>query len=180
MDSTLMGVVVGGVIALLPSLATAVVSIVNERQKQRYEMDLKRVDQECTAKITAIQKYSESIGVCIALKSPESYRDYMACFERLSLYVSSDTFQVMLLVDDPRKLSPDDQYLIKLSILLRRELLSASSSYTPACDHQQKRTGKAAQKFHHFFSHCRAAILTQPSNPADPVENSAERSKEKG
>lgn len=180
MDKTLLGVIIGGVIALLPSLVTAVVSIVNEQQKQRHEKVMKRVDQECTAKITAIQQYSESIGVCIALKSPESYRDYMANFQRLSLYVSNETFQAMLLIDDPRKLYPDDTELVQLSILLRNELFTASSSYAPARDHQQKRAGKAAQKLHHFFSQCRTAIFPKPANPSDPVEHSTDQPESKG
>lgn len=170
MDQTLLGVIVGGSIALLPSLVTAIVGIVNEWQKHRHEMELKRIDQECTAKIEAIQRYSESIGVCIASNSPQSYRDYMANFERLSLYVSGETLAEMLMLDDPRKLNPDDPDLIKLSVLLRKELFSASAKYAPAHNHQQKRSGKATQKLHHFLSQCRAAILPHPSNPADPVE----------
>lgn len=176
MDNALLGVIVGGIIALLPTLATAIISIVTERQKQRHEIMMKRLEQECASKISAIQHYSESIGACIALKSSDSYRDYMANFQRLSLYVSSKTFAAMILIDDPRKLNPDDQELIELSVLLRNELLSASSGYNPANNHQQKSAGNTAQKLHHFFSQCRAAIIPHPANPSDPVERSTDRS----
>lgn len=174
MDNALLGVIVGSVIALLPTLATAIISIVTERQKQRHEIMMKRLEQECAAKISAIQQYSESIGACIALKSSDSYRDYMANFQRLSLYVSTKTFAAMILIDDPRKLNPDDRELIELSVLLRGELLAASSGYNPASNRQQKRTCKATQKLHHFLSQCRAAIIPHPTNPADPVERGAD------
>lgn len=180
MDKTLLGVIVGGVIALLPSLVNAIVSIVNEWQKQRHELEMKRVEWECTAKIDAIRQYSESIGVCMATNSPDAYRDYMANFERLSLYVSDETYQAMLAIDDPRRIDSGDQEVLALSALLRTEMLAASSSYVPARDHQQKRAGKATQHLHHFFSQCRATILPQPSNPADPVEHNPDQPKHEG
>lgn len=180
MDKTILGVIVGGVIALLPSLATAVVSIVNEHQKQQHEMAMKRIEWECSAKIDAIRQYSESIGACLASNSPAVYRDYMASFERLSLYVSDETYLAMLKVDDPRTIDPADRDLRALGVLLRAEMLSASSGQAPARNHQKKRTGKAAQKLHHFFSQCRAAFLPKPSYPAKPVESSADCTKHEG
>lgn len=180
MDNTLLGVIVGGVIALLPSLASVIVSLVNEHRKQQHEMEMKRIEWECSAKIEAIRQYSESIGVCMANQTTHAYRDYMANFERLSLYVSEETFKVMIDIGNPSQIDPDDPEMRALTKCLRKEMLSASSSHAPARDHQQKRTGKAAQKLHHFFSQCRAAILPQPSNPADPVERRTDRAERKG
>lgn len=174
MDKTLLGVIVGGVIALLPSLASTIVAIVNERQKQKHEMEMKRVEWESAAKIEAIRQYSDSIGACIASGNPETYRVYMANLQRLSLYVSEETYQAMLKIDDPRQLDPGEHDLRNLSALLRAEMLAASSSHAPTCDHQQKRTCKATQKLHHFLSQCRAAIIPHPTNPADPVERGAD------
>ena len=175
MDKTLLGVIIGGIIALLPSLTSAIVAIVNEQQKQKHEMEMKRVEWERTAKIEAIRQYSDAIGACIASGGPETYRVYMASLQRLSLYVSEETYQAMLKIDDPRQFDPGDHDLRFLRSLLRAEMLAASSSHTPARNHQQKRAGKAAQKLHHFFSQCRTAIIPHPSNPSDPVEHSADR-----
>lgn len=180
MDKTLLGVIVGGVIALLPSLASTIVAIVNERQKQKHEIEMKRVEWERAAKIEAIRQYSDSIGSCIVSGDLDTYRVYMANLQRLSLYVSEETYQAMLTIDDPRRLSSDEHDLRVLRALLRAEMLAASSGQAPAYDHQQKRTGKAAEQLHHFFSQCRAAIIPQPSNPADPVEHGADRTEHKG
>lgn len=182
MDSSLLGVIIGGCIALVPSAVNAVIAIVNEKSKQKHEITLKRIEWECTAKIDAIQKYSESIGLCIAkAETPDAYHQYMTAFERLALYVSEDTYRAMLNIDDPRMINPDDSDLRKLSLLLRDEMRQASAlSQKPAIYHQQKRPGKAAEQLHHFFSQCRAAFLSKPSHPSNPVKRSTDGSEHKG
>ena len=171
MDSSLLGVIIGGCLALLPALASALTSLVNQHIKHAHEIRMKRLEWESESKVDAIHKYSESIGKCIADRTDESYRAYMACFECLSLYVSDETYSAMVNLFDPRTADLDDLSLKIVNDRLRSELRSAIAlSQPPTCNSHQKRSRKAAHQFYHAVGKFWTAIAPHPFKPADPVE----------
>lgn len=181
MDGSLLGVIIGGCIAIVPSLIGSAISLINERHNRQYEERMKRRELECIAKIDALRQYCESLGSCIAVgKDSNLYREYMANFERLSLYVSEETYQAMIALDDPHDILPSDHEYIKLSACLRSEMASAlSSSDDPARYHKQERTRNAVQKIHHALSPLRAVFAARPSDPAKPVESCTDQAEHK-
>lgn len=135
MDSTILGVIIGGAIASVPAVAAAWFNFVDSNRRRRHEIDMKRIDTYDHDKSDAILDFSRILGEFAAFNfktSPSDsksklLREYSASFERLSLYVSEDTVSAISnlnMLDNYMYIETHDREYIAVRNMLRSEMHS--------------------------------------------------------
>lgn len=147
MNDTILGIVIGGVLTMIPTLYNSWLSRRDHHDQRMHELRLKRYDSIAAPNIDAIMNYAEKLGACISAFKPRSsqtdhadlLREYFTAYERLYPYVSMQTRRAMEAIENPCEFEIGDREIITLNACLGDELSNALDDATyPACERDQK------------------------------------------
>lgn len=132
MNETLLGVLIGGGIAALPVMLTALLNYLDSREKRKHELRIRKFDNIDLVRINALISYNEAIGNCMSIQSRKANPDkaeaafarYLEACERAYPYVSSET-QAAMCACDPINGDLTDSDIINLNRLMAVELRNA-------------------------------------------------------
>ena len=131
MKETLIASLIGGLLASIPNILSAISSGFSSRSARKHEIRMKKLELVDSAKVQAIRDFSDALGACMAIEKNSSAADraqtlrhYYACFERLTLYVCDQTYNAMNKLTDPIDSMPDDRDVSQLNACLRSEMQS--------------------------------------------------------
>lgn len=147
MDNTLLGVIIGGALGVIPAICTAWFSSRNDQKQRDHELKLKKYDLVIVPHVNVIMAFCEAIGKCMSMPkrsadSPEEqalYAEYLAAYERAYPYVSEETRKAMESVGDPWDYAVWDKEISHLNACLGSELRNAlNDACRPAGRRNQK------------------------------------------
>nr|DAH94489.1 MAG TPA: hypothetical protein [Caudoviricetes sp.] len=99
MDSSLISVIIGGSIALVPTIINIGIDFVKQRQQFQREMILKQIDLVDKPRIEALREYAYQIGAFLSNASiygdDFSENKYIAAQARAAAFVSAKTLKAM-------------------------------------------------------------------------------------
>lgn len=140
MSETLLGIIIGGAIGAVPSLSLAIIEVWKQRQQQKHELELKRLEMIEQPRLDAIREYARYAGAFLSdmLDDEFSTSRYLSAFERAIMFVSQETKEAMIkaspiilagyLTYDRRNITTDDKMLSPevqhLNSCLHREMNS--------------------------------------------------------
>ena len=132
MNETLLGVLIGGGIAALPVMLTALLNYLDSRERRKHELRIRKFDNIDLIRINTLISYNEAIGNCMSVqsrksnpeKAEEAYARYLAACERAYPYVSSET-QTAMCACDPISGDLTDSNILRLNRLMTIELRNA-------------------------------------------------------
>lgn len=165
MNDTLLGIVIGGVLTMIPTLYNAWLSRREHQDERTHELRLKRYDLITTPNIDAILNFAEKLGACLSVDKKKTsaddcarlLREYYVAYERLYPYVSLSTRRAMQAIIDPFGFGVDDCDIITLNACLGDELHNAlDDAAYPAGESNQKclnaKRAKVKNILHSFFA----------------------------
>lgn len=98
MDNSLLSVIIGGCIALVPTIISVCVEPLRQRRQFQREMFLKQIDLVDKPRIEALREYAYQLGAFLAgysLDNAFSENTFMAAQSRASAFVSPETLLAM-------------------------------------------------------------------------------------
>ena len=122
-NATLLSVLVGAAVTLLPNLLGQMLQQVNSSAQRKHEMRLKQYDALFVPQIEAIARYREKLGTCMGVASKDLdphdaqdlLQDYYSAYESVYPYLSSATQALMEALGDPFDWAPSDSDLSELN-----------------------------------------------------------------
>lgn len=133
MSEALLGIIIGGAIGIIPTLATCIIEFKKECLRQRHEFRMKRIELYETDRMRALKEYCNALGACIDIDPAHCdagslaklKSDYNKAFNGATLFVSRVTHEAMLNVCEPWELLIDDPDVVHLNRCLHAEVGSA-------------------------------------------------------
>lgn len=133
MSETLLGIIIGGAIGLIPTLTTCILDFRKERMRQRHELRMKKLELYETDRMHALKQYCAALGACLDINTnqydDESFdkmkSDYNKAFNSVSLFVSRTTYEAMLKVCEPWDKMITEPEIVHLNRCLHAEMESA-------------------------------------------------------
>lgn len=97
MDETLLGVVIGGAISLIPHFITAGATIWNNRQQRKHDLRIRRMDLVDAPRMQALQEFADQFGALMSfgITGSHSVDGLLAAMQKASLFVSEKTWRAM-------------------------------------------------------------------------------------
>lgn len=97
MSDTLLAVLLGGGIAILPNLVLVFMERWKQHSQQKHEIRMKQIELYEVPRQNAINGYMECLGLLMAdFYHPDDLLKYFAAYEKAALYVSKETRELML------------------------------------------------------------------------------------
>lgn len=100
MDSSLIGALLGGAIAAVPSIITSVLSLYAQRQQAKRDIAMKQVDLVDVPRIADLREYAYQLGAFVSNASIHDLGDFsetrfIAAHARAAAFVSPETLLAM-------------------------------------------------------------------------------------
>lgn len=146
LSDTNLGVLIGGLIGIVPTLATIIINLFNQRRQFKHELHMKEIDLIETPRLSALREYCRCLGVflsdCSVNSDDES--NYLSAHASAAAFVSDETLRAMVAAQpivmsgwhgDPSGLSTKeklDSPEIALLLELIRSEMYISSKYLKA------------------------------------------------
>ena len=98
LSDTNLGVLIGGLIGIVPTLATIIINLLNQRRQFRHELQMKEIDLIETPRLTALREYCRCIGVFLSDSSVNSNDEsnYLSAHASAAAFVSDETLRAMV------------------------------------------------------------------------------------
>ena len=148
MSETLIGIIIGGCIGLIPSILTVVLEFCKTRAQRRHELRMQRIELIDKSRIEALLEYSRQLGALLGdeLNDELTFANYNAALQRASVFAAADTRAAMQAVHplvlaawnngtsgNEEPLSSRDEFK-RLNECLHREIYSPfEDTDDPAC-----------------------------------------------
>lgn len=101
MSETLLGIIIGGAIGVVPTLVMVFVEVWKQRCQLKHELAVRRMELLDEPRIKALLEYSQQLGaICSPFSRGDEFSEerYLAALERLALYVPTETRKEMLAI----------------------------------------------------------------------------------
>lgn len=97
MSENLYGVLIGGLIGVVPSIVLIILEIIRQRMQERHEMNLKKIEIYEIARKQAIQDFMYHLGALLSthVTTGLSIIEYNAAAKAVCIYVSNETQEII-------------------------------------------------------------------------------------
>lgn len=101
MSDTLIGIIIGGCIGVIPSLLTVFLELIKTRTQRKHELRMRRIELIDSPRIEALLEYSRQLGALLGdeLSEELTFANYNAAFQRASVFAAPDTRSAMQAVN---------------------------------------------------------------------------------
>lgn len=95
--SSNIGVALGGIIGIIPTIILVRAERHREERRERHELALHKLSLIDEPRLASIREYANQLGAMMSRDAYEGYSpaDYLAAYQRVAIYVSTDTLQAM-------------------------------------------------------------------------------------
>lgn len=179
MNDTLLGIIIGGAMTMLPTLFNTWLSHRDHQNQRDHELRMKKYDSIIVPNIDTILRFCEALGNCISIKVNSKaltedqvkwMQNYYSAYERAYPYVSPQTREAMEAVGDPFDNDVTDKEIIQLNTCLGNELRNAiDQAISPTGKRQQKRLDRDSSDNQGRLASFAVSLVNV--NPSSPVHN---------
>lgn len=102
MNDTLLGIIIGGAIGVVPTLVTLIINVWQERSRQKHAMCMSRIELFEKTRLEAIQTYAKMAGALMSDSYGTEFGQdkYFSAYQNTCLFVSQKTRKAMLSFND--------------------------------------------------------------------------------